>query len=54
MTVTDSDSALQKWLNWQKHFPAKEGPGERNAGPGPAVCAQMPHVGIIRTFIPEV
>ena len=27
-----SHSALQTWLNWQKHFPAKEGPGTRNAG----------------------
>ena len=33
-----SHSALQTWLNWQKHFPAKEGPGDRHAGSRPAVC----------------
>ena len=34
-----SHSALQTWLNWQKHLPAKEGPGNRHAGSRPAVCA---------------
>ena len=33
-----SHSALETWLNWQKHFPAKEGPGDRHAGSRPAVC----------------
>ena len=33
-----SHSALQTWLNWQKHLPAKEGPGDRHAGSRPAVC----------------
>ena len=33
-----SHSALQTWLNWQKHLPAKEGPGNRHAGSRPAVC----------------
>ena len=35
---TPSHSALQTWLNWQKHLPAKEGPGDRHAGSRPAVC----------------
>ena len=26
-TTATSHSALETWLNWQKHFPAKEGPG---------------------------
>ena len=33
-----SHSALQTWLNWQKHLPAQEGPGDRHAGSRPAVC----------------
>ena len=36
-----SHSALQTWLNWQKHLPAKEGPGDRHAGSRPAVCVQV-------------
>ena len=27
-----SHSAMETWLNWQKHFPAKEGPGEPACG----------------------
>ena len=30
---------MQIWLNWQKHFPAKEGPGDRHVGSSPTVCA---------------
>ena len=49
-----SHSALQTWLNWQKHFPAKEGPGDRHVGSRPTVSAQMSPAGITRNFIPEV
>ena len=49
-----SHSAMETWLNWQKHFPAKEGPGDRHVGSRPTVSAQMSPAGIIRNFIPEV
>ena len=49
-----SHSAMETWLNWQKHFPAKEGPGDRHVGSRPTVSAQMSPAGITRNFIPEV
>ena len=49
-----SHSAMETWLNWQKHFPAKEGPGDRHVGSRPTVSAQMSPAGISRNFIPEV
>ena len=36
-----SHSAMETWLNWQKHFPAKEGPGDRHVGSRPTVSAEM-------------
>ena len=49
-----SHSAMETWLKWQKHFPAKEGPGDRHVGSRPTVSAQMSPAGITRNFIPEV
>ena len=49
-----SHSAMETWLNWQKHFPAKEGPGDRHVGSRPTVSAQMSPAGISRNFIPVV
>ena len=45
-----SHSALQTWLNWQKHLPAKEGPGDRHAGSRPAVCVKVSLLDIILKF----
>ena len=49
-----SHSAMETWLNWQKHFPAKEGPGDRHVGSRPTVSAQMSPAGITRNFIRQV
>ena len=47
-----SHSAMETWLNWQKHFPAKEEPGDRHAGSRPAVSVWMLLKSIFRKFIP--